>query len=331
MQNYDVWQGLPYHPISQHYKKVFGEKVYKIPIGVAETCPNREGIRGMKVCNFCDVWGSAAYPELREKSLVDQIEESRKRVLSRVNAGKFLVYFQSYTTTFSKVANLQKQIETALSYSDVVGVVIGTRPDCVSDALLDLLNEYAEKTYVAVEFGVQTFDEKQLLWMHRGHTAKKSIDAIWRVHNKCSRINLGIHLMFGLPNETVDQMIDTARICNELPIHNVKLHNLHVLRNTTLEKDFNEGIFHPLELEEYARRASLFLQYLDPNIAVHRLAALSSRQDELLAPQWTMKKMETYQYMLDFLKQRDAFQGKLINVLPPISGHREEEGTYAQT
>ncbi|MEQ1664056.1 MAG: TIGR01212 family radical SAM protein [Bdellovibrionales bacterium] len=330
MQNNEVWQGLPYHPISQHYRKVFGQKVYKIPIGVAETCPNREGFRGMKVCNFCDVWGSAAYPDLKNESLPDQIEKSRTRVLRRVNAGKFLVYFQSYTTTFSKVAALKEQIEIALSFSDVVGVVVGTRPDCVSDSLLEMLNEYAEKTYVSVEFGVQTFDEKQLLWMHRGHTAKKSIESIWRVHQKCSKVNLGIHLMFGLPNESDEQMIDTARICNELPIHNVKLHNLHVLRNTTLEGDYNRGEFHPIELDEYARRATLFLQYLDPNIAVHRLSALSSRQDELLAPKWTQKKMETYQFLLDFMNQRNAFQGQLINVLPPISGDKLEKETYAQ-
>ncbi|MCB0351310.1 MAG: TIGR01212 family radical SAM protein, partial [Bdellovibrionales bacterium] len=160
MQNSVRWQGLPYYPISQHYKAVFGEKVYKIPVTVSGTCPNREGLNGMKTCNFCDVSGSAAYPDLQKEGLIKQIEESRSRVLKRVNAGKFLVYFQAYTTTFAKVAELRQHFDVAASYSDVVGVVVGTRPDCISDALFDLLNEYAEKFYVSVEFGVQSFDEK---------------------------------------------------------------------------------------------------------------------------------------------------------------------------
>lgn len=308
MQNSERWQGLPYYPISQHYKAVFGEKVYKIPVTVSGTCPNREGLNGMKTCNFCDAWGSAAYPDLQKEGLIKQIEESRARVLKRVNAGQFLVYFQAYTTTFSKVAELRKHFEVAASYPDVVGVVVGTRPDCISDALFELLNEYAEKFYVSVEFGVQSFDEEQLIWMRRGHTAKKSIHAIERIKRECPKVNLGIHLMFGLPGETDADIVKAAEICNGLPIDNVKLHNLHVLTSTPLEEDFHKGEFVPLSLEEYSKRAILFLRHLSPNISVHRLAALSSRSEELVAPKWTGKKMETYQYILmDVLHSHHSF------------------------
>lgn len=307
------WQGLPYHPISLHYKKTFGEKVYKIPVTVATTCPNREGLRGMQTCNFCDVWGSAAYSDLQKEPLVSQLQESRRRVLSRVNAGKFLVYFQAYTTTFSKVAQLRSQVEEALTMSDVVGVVIGTRPDCISDSLFELLNDVSQRVYVSVEFGVQSFDESQLLWMRRGHTAQKSITAIARTREACPKINIGIHLMFGLPNETDADVMLAARMTNKLPIDNVKLHNLHVLVNTPLAQEFHEGKFVPLERDAYIARAALYLQHLSPHIAVHRLAALSSRPDELVAPAWTSKKMESYQAMLDYMNLHGFYQGEFFH------------------
>lgn len=310
MQNLERWQGLPYYPISLHYKSTFGEKVYKIPVTVSGTCPNREGLNGMKTCNFCDAWGSAAYPDLQKEGLIQQINESRSRVLKRVNAGKFLVYFQAYTTTFSKVAQLREHFATAATFNDVVGVVIGTRPDCISDALFDLLNEYAERFYVAVEFGVQSFNEEQLVWMRRGHTAKKSIQAIHRIKKSCPKVNLGIHLMLGLPNETDADIIEAAKVCNSLPIDNVKLHNLHVLKSTPLEEDFHKGEFTPLSRADYTNRAMLFLRYLSPEISIHRLAALSSRPDELIAPAWTSKKMETYQFILDDMNEHNYFQGQ---------------------
>lgn len=308
--NFVKWQGLPYHPIGVHYKSTFGEKVYKIPVTTASTCPNRQGLRGMKTCNFCDAWGSAAYPDIQGQNLIAQISESRRRVLSRVNAGKFLIYFQAYTTTFARVAELRLQIEAALQVAGVVGFVIGTRPDCISDSLLELLNEYSQKVYVSVEFGVQTFDEEQLIWMRRGHTAKKSIQSILRLRSSCPNVNIGIHLMFGLPKENESDMRRTAHEVNQLPVDNVKLHNLHVLTNTPLADEFYAGQFTPLNREEYMARATIFLQHLDPRIAVHRLAALSSRSEELVAPTWTSKKMESYQAMLDYMKSKGAYQGQ---------------------
>ena len=301
---------LPYHPISRHYKEVFGEKVYKIPVSVAGTCPNREGLRGMKTCNFCDAWGSAAYPDLQKKELLEQVVESKSRILSRVNAGKFLVYFQAYTTTFSRVAALREHIEKIVQLPDVVGFVIGTRPDCLSDSLYELLNEYAAHQYVAVELGVQTFNEKNLVWMRRGHTAERSIWAIHKIREKCPLVNLGIHLIFGLPGETTEEIKAAAIKCNGLPIDNVKLHNLHVLKNTPLEEEHRAGLFQPLSREQYSEFVKIFLQHLDPRISVHRLAALSSHEGELVAPDWVSKKMETYQWIIDYMKKENSYQGQ---------------------
>ncbi len=299
---------VPYNPISLHYLKTFGEKVHKIPVSVAKTCPNREGLNGMKTCNFCDVWGSAAYEDLVNKSLHEQIKVGRERVQRRVNRSNFLVYFQAYTTTFARVAELRVHIAAALAEPDIKGFVVGTRPDCLSDALLDLLNEYSEKCYVAVELGVQSFKEDQLIWMRRGHTAERSIWGIRRLHEK-TKVNLGVHLIFGLPGETEVDIIEAARLCNELPLDNVKLHNLHVLKNTPLADDFNRGEYLPISLEDYASRVTVFLQHLRPDIYIHRLAAVASRGDEIVAPKWAGLRMQTHQYILDYINARGARQG----------------------
>ncbi len=267
----------------------------------------------MQVCNFCDQWGSAAYHKNLERPLKDQIEQVREVLKEKRKASKFLVYFQAYTTTFQKVKKLREEIELALSYEDVVGVVIGTRPDCISDALLDLWNETAEKVYVAVEMGVQSFNEDELLWMRRGHTAAASIKALQRIADRCPKVNLGIHLIFGLQSETPESVIETAKICNQLPIQNVKIHNLHVLKNTPLEESFRKGEFAPMARETYFEHVALFLRHLKPETAVHRLSAYAPRWDELVAPEWTARKMETYQDMMDYLIDRGFKQGDLYS------------------
>lgn len=303
---------IPYYPISRFYKGRFGAKVYKISVAVADTCPNREGLKGMQTCNFCDQWGSAAYADNLEKPLRQQIEEVRDLVMSKRGAEKFLVYFQAYTTTFAKVSKLREQIEIALSYSGVVGVTIGTRPDCVSQAFLDLCNEYASTTFVAVEMGLQSFDNEILKWMRRGHTAEQSVAALEKIANNCPKVNLGVHLIFGAPGESDSMAVDAAKKVNALPIHNVKLHHLHVLKGTPLADDYAQGRFVPLDREQYFRRACMFLQHLRSDMAVHRLSALASRWDELVAPAWSTYKMETYQGMLNFMKNERAYQGQYV-------------------
>lgn len=265
----------------------------------------------MTVCNFCDEWGSAAYPEERERALTSQIETIRERLRQRYKANKFLVYFQAYTNTFAKTQTLRQQMELALKYEDVVGIVVGTRPDCISKAVLDLWNEYSQRTFLAVELGVQSFDEEQLLWMRRGHSAKKSVDSIFKIREACPGLDVGIHLMFGLPGDTITKMRDDARRVNQLPIDNIKLHNLHVLKNTPLEREFRSGLFSPIERELYADLVIEFLSHLSPEIAVHRLTAVASRHDELIAPKWAGNKMASYQFVLDRFHEKGLVQGCL--------------------
>ncbi len=304
------WTGLPYHSISEHYRRIFSDKVYKIPVSIVDDCPNRMGLKGMKTCSFCDVWGSAAREESFELSLDEQIVKFHGLISKRYKAEKYLVYFQAYTNTFTKVPILRSRFETALKYDFVKGFVIGTRPDCLSKAVLDLWQEYNQKSFVSVELGVQSFFDPHLEFMQRGHTAEDSLKAIQKIADTTS-VDLGIHLIFGSPNESDQQIIETAKICNDLPITNVKLHNLHVLKNTDLEKWYNQGQFTPISQEAYTERVKLFLSYLKPHIAVHRLAAFASRWEELVAPQWTANKMGTHQAIVDELRKSKTFQSCL--------------------
>ncbi len=302
------WSGLPYQSISEHFKRIFNEKVYKIPVSVVDDCPNRMGLKGMKTCSFCDVWGSAARSESFELSLDAQIIKYHELISKKYHAEKFLVYFQAYTNTFTKIPVLRSNFDLALSYPFVAGFVLGTRPDCLSESVLQLWQEYCQKTFVAVELGVQSFFNPHLEFMQRGHTAEDSIKAIHKISDRTT-VDLGIHLIFGSPNESEEQIIETAKICNDLPITNIKLHNMHVLKNTQLEKWYHAGEYVPISQEDYTRKVQLFLSYLHPRIAIHRLAAYASRWEELVAPAWTADKMKPHQEIIDFLRLTKTYQG----------------------
>ena len=197
-----------------------------------------------------------------------------------------------------------------LKYEDVVGLIVGTRPDCLSPALLDIFNNASRKMFMGLELGVQSFDNKQLEWMKRGHSAEQSVKAVEKVKKNCPEVNLGIHLIFGWPGETKEDIIRTAVLCNQLEIDNVKLHNLHVLKKTALAEIYEKGGFVPVDLPTYAESVRIFLSHLSDKIAVHRLVATASRWDELIAPLWTRNKMKNYQYMLDYLCKKKTYQGQ---------------------
>jgi uncharacterized protein len=299
----------PFEPISERYRARFGGRIQKIPVQIAEDCPNRRGLKGMQTCIFCDEWGSAAYSESRGLDLQTQIAGLRGRLGDRYASRSFLVYFQAYTSSFLAVNRLRDHFETALQNDGVVGLVVGTRPDCVPPALMDLCREYTARCFVSIELGIQSFSDAQLVFLRRGHSHAASIEAIRRI-KAIPAIDLGIHLIFGLPGETDADILATARIAGELPIDHVKLHNLHVLKNTPLETLYREGGFTPLDLETYADRVALFLQHLPLRIAVQRLAAVSSRWDELVAPDWTRHKMRSHQFIIDRMRARGIAQGQ---------------------
>lgn len=318
------WRGLPYNTISQFYQERFGEKIYKIPVSIVDDCPNRRGLKGMQTCIFCDVWGSAARAESFTMDLRQQIEKFEKLIAQRYKARQFLVYFQAYTNSFAKISLLRQQFETALSFPFVRGLVVGTRPDCLSPLVLDLWQEFHDRSFVSVELGVQSFYDDQLAFLRRGHTRQQSLEAIDRIAKK-TKVDLGIHLIFGQPGETTEQIIETAKLVNSLPISQVKLHNLHVLKNTPLEELYHRGQFRPIDRQTYADRVQVFLEHLSPKIYLHRLAAFASRWDELVAPAWTADKMGTHQFIVDHLRGQKTHQSRSWQPSSESEKHRQEE------
>ncbi len=300
--------GKSYRPLSQHYREHFGEKVFKVSVSIADRCPNRAGRNGARICSFCDEWGSAAYHQFKELSLEEQIQINREAIRRRYRARKFLVYFQAYTNTLEKAAKMKKWYDVALRQTDIVGIVVGTRPDCLPRRVLNLFAEIAEHHYLSVEIGAQSFNDEQLNFLSRGHNSACSVKAIKKL-KKTPGVNVCVHLMFGLPEETEAQLRHTAQLLSGLGVDGVKLHNLHVLRATPLAEEYASGRFVPVTLEEYARKVSLFLEHLSPNIAIHRLAAVANRWDELIAPDWTREKMKTQQFIEDFLDSHNCVQG----------------------
>lgn len=298
-----------YRSIGSHYRQRFGCKVYKVGVSVAQTCPNRQGLRGMQVCTFCDEWGSAAYEDTAAQSLAEQIRINGDRVRRRYKADKLLVYFQAYTHTFARITQLERWFTEALAQPGVAGIVVGTRPDCLSPRVLRMLSDLARNTYVSVELGVQTLDDDQLNFLSRGHDGAASLRALESLAAHPD-IESCVHLMFGLPGESEDQLMDTARTLTGLGVHGVKLHNLHVLKNTPLERLHREGRFHPIGLEDYARRVRIFLEHLSPRVAVHRLSAVASRWEDVIAPEWVKEKMRPMQAILGELERWDSWQGK---------------------
>jgi len=296
-----------YHPLSAHYRRLFGCRVYKISVSVAPTCPNRESPR-LSVCTFCDAWGSAADETQADFPLREQIRRGRERIRKRYNADKFLVYFQAYTNTFDRVAHLERLYTEALAEDDVVGVVVGTRPDCLPSRVVGMLDELASEHYVSVELGLQTLDDEQLRFLSRGHDRARSLRALQTLRAR-PRIDVCAHLMFGIPGETDAQLAETARLLSDAGVQGVKLHNLHVLRGTGLHALYDMGRFTPVTREDYARKVALFLSHLSPEIAVHRLAAVASRWDELVAPDWTRHKMANTQFIEDWMGRHGVRQG----------------------
>lgn len=303
------WLNRPYYSIGDYYREKFGERVSKISVNVADTCPNRLGLKGMQTCTFCDIWGSAAYADLREFTLEQQIKNVKEKIQGMTAYNKFLVYFQSYTNSFTAIRNLEAMYEEALKHEGVVGIVIGTRPDCLSPALINLWKKFAEKTYVSVELGAQSFYEDFLEFEKRGHSAQSTLNAILKLR-EVPKLDIGLHFIFGHPYETIEHVIEQAKFVSRLPIQNVKLHNLHILKHTKLEKYFELGLFKPIELEEYSEKVAQFIAHLPQNIAIQRLSALSSRREELIAPEWTMHKMTVFQSIIDYMNARNIYQGK---------------------
>lgn len=295
-----------YNRFSDFLREKFGVKVYKITLDAGFTCPNRDGTISYDGCVFCDDGGSFSQLYSKNISITEQLNRGIELSREKYKAQKFLAYFQAYTNTYKPVEELRKIYSEALSHEDVVGINIGTRPDCVEDEKLDLIASFAQKHYTWLEFGLQSIHERSLKFINRGHDYKTFVDAVER--SKKRGINVCAHVILGLPNETREDMLETAKALADLKIDGVKIHLLCVLQNTKLSKLYFQGKIPVMEEDEYVETVCDFLEYLPPTTTIHRVAG-NGLKPNMLAPGWLSKKFIVMNKIDNLLEQRDSYQG----------------------
>ncbi len=304
---------MKYYSYSQYLQETFGGKTYKVVVASGLSCPTRDGKLAKGGCAFCDVRGSSSFfgKKGRGAEIQDQIQARLPSIRQRFGATRFLAYFQSYTNTYSDLDYLRQIYEAALSNPDIHGLCIGTRPDCLPLPVLELLEEFAQRTSVSLELGVQSFEDTTLLWLNRGHDGQSSLDAFQRIRNHAPHLHVCAHLIFGSPTDSKTAAKDAAQYLNEAGVRGAKLHQLMILENTELARRWRETPFPTLSLEEYAERVNDFISHLSPDIYLERLCATASHSDECLAPEWSRNRWKPHNTLREILTQKNCIQGAL--------------------
>ena len=297
-----------YNDYGSFLQKHFAGKVQKISINGGFTCPNRDGLVGRGGCTFCN--NQTFNPEYcsTELSVTEQLQEGIRFFARKYPSMRYLAYFQAYTSTYDNIDRLIARYEEALSVEGVVGIIIGTRPDCMPQSLLNYLSELAQRTFVTVEYGIESTLDTTLQRINRGHDYATAIDAITRTAQ--AGIITGAHLILGLPGETHDDMLSHATRLSQLPLHTIKLHQLQLIKGTVMGQEY---IAHPEhfnipDIDTYIDRAIDFVELLRPDIVVERFVS-QSPADLLIAPHWGVKNHEFTARLLRRMRERDALQG----------------------
>ena len=298
-----------YATFNEELRRRFGCRVQRISLDAGLTCPNRDGSLGTGGCSFCDDRGAAAVGVQIELPLAEQLQRSKNYLAKKFRAEKFLAYFQAYSNTYASVEALRKLYATALSDPDLVGLIIGTRPDCLPEPVLDLLSELHDKTYLWLELGMQSMHDQTLAAINRGHDHACFVDAVQRCQARGLRVCA--HLILGLPGETCEQILASVRELNRLKVDGVKLHHLHVLKGSRLEQAYHRGELQLFERETYVQLVCDAVELLDPRIVIHRL--MGDGRSELVAPDWSRRKLEVLNLIDDELKKRDSRQGSRLS------------------
>lgn len=300
-----------YNVFSEELKRLFGCRVHRISIDAGFSCPNRDGDRGNAGCIYCGGSGSGSFGIIRGASIAEQVEHGKEVMTRKYKAKKFLAYFQSYSNTFAPTDRLQTLYDEALTVPDVVGLIIGTRPDCLPAETLDLLADYAQKTYLWLELGLQSHLDRTLSLIRRGHDFATFVRAVTEL--KARQIKVCAHIILGLPGENREEMLHGATVLNDLGVDGVKLHLLHVMRGTVLADDYLQGRVKMLDRDEYVGLVCDFLERLDPAISVQRLTGDGNR-DHLLAPLWSLQKFEVLNTIDNELNRRGSYQGARVKI-----------------
>ena len=286
--------------LSEHYREKFGCKVYKLSLDGGFTCPNRDGTCGTKGCIFCAGDGSGAFAEQACGDIRQQLEQAKRRVESKNRNGKYIAYFQSFTNTYAPVDYLRRIYTEAMAPEEIVGLAIGTRPDCLGDDVIALLAELNQIKPVSVELGLQTVHADTVRYIRRGYDTAVYFDAVKRL--KAAGIEVVTHIILGLPGESADMMMETTRQAVAAGTDGVKLHLLHVLRGTDLALDYEAGKFETLSLEEYGEILKKCISVLPEHIVIHRLTGDGAKKD-LIAPLWSADKKRVLNYLHKLLEK----------------------------
>ena len=296
-----------YYTLDYFYKHKFNSKVFKVSLNAGFTCPNKDGKVGIGGCIYCSKIGSGEYAGDVNKDLVTQFKEVKEMMLNKWPNAKYIGYFQANTNTYAPVNELKEKYETILSLPNVVGLNIATRADSITDECLDYLEELNKKTYLTIELGLQTIHEETSKLINRCHTLKCFEDMVNKLRER--NIDVVVHIINGLPYETKDMMIDTVKYLSKLDIQGIKIHALSILKGTKLEELYKQTKFKVLTREEYIDIVCDQLEYLRENIVVHRITG-DPKVDDLVEPDWLIKKVTILNDIDKEMKRRDSYQGK---------------------
>lgn len=278
---------MEYLSFNKYLKDKFGQKVYKISLDGGFTCPNRDGKTGTRGCIFCSKGGSGDFAESREMSITEQIENGKKRVEKKIKSGKYIAYFQAFTNTYAPVEMLRQKYEEAINHPDIVALSIATRPDCLGDDVLRLLDEMNKIKPVFVELGLQTIHQKSAKYIRRGYDLSVYDKAVRDL--KKIGVNVVVHVILGLPNESENDMLETVKYVCESGANGIKLQLLHVIDGTDLAKDYEKGLFKTLKFDEYVNLIVKCVKIIPKDIVIHRLTGDGAKKD-LIAPLWSADK-----------------------------------------
>ena len=280
--------------LSDHYRETFGCKIYKLSLDGGMTCPNRDGTLGTRGCIFCSARGGGEFAEGGREPVAVQLERAKARVSAKNKSGKYIAYFQAFTNTYAPVEYLRKLYFEAIAPAYIVGLSIGTRPDCLDDDILALLAEVNRHKPVSVELGLQTIHEETARYIRRGYPASVYYDAVRRL--KEAGLEVVTHIILGLPGETAEMMMETTRAAVAAGTDGVKFHLLHVLRGTDLEREYQASKFRCLTMEEYGAVLKQCVDLLPEETVVHRITGDGAKKD-LVAPLWSADKKRVLNYL----------------------------------
>lgn len=298
-----------YRPLAQYLKDRFGEKVFKVSLNAGFTCPNIDGTKGRGGCTFCSPLGSGDFAGNKADDLYTQFDNIKDMMHKKWPQAKYIAYFQAFTNTYAPLEELKEMYEKFVNYDpNIVAISIATRPDCLPDDVLQYLGELNKRIPLIVELGLQTMHEETAKLINRGHDFQTFLDGVDKLRQQ--GLETVVHIINGLPGETPEMMLETAKHLAQLDIQGIKIHMLHVIKNTYMGYLYKKKPFPLLSMEEYIDIVIKQLEVLPPDFVIHRLTGDAVRE-HLIAPEWTLKKWVTLNTLDHELKNRNTYQGRL--------------------